>query len=140
MNNLPQDQQYKSIDTQTGVVDADPHRLVAMLFNGALEKLAVAKGCLQRNDIAAKGEALTQAIGIVGGLLDSVDPDAGDGELAKNLTELYYYVTQRLTDANVHHDLQALEEAIGVLKQLESAWLAIAMANTSVLEPKPASV
>ena len=130
MSKSAQDQQYKLIDTETGVVDADPHHLIDMLFKGALEKLAVAKGCMQRNEIAAKGEALTQAIGIVGGLLDSVDPEAGDGVLAKNLTELYYFVTERVTDANVNDDIQALQEAIDVLKQLESAWLEIAPSNS----------
>ena len=130
MSKQAHDQQYKLIDTETGVVDADPHHLIAMLFKGALEKLAVARGCLQRDDIAAKGEALTQAISIVGGLLDSVNPDAGDGVLAENLTELYYFVTQRVTDANVNDDIQALEEAIDVLKQLESAWLEIAPSSS----------
>ena len=130
MSKSAQDQQYKLIDTETGVVDADPHHLIDMLFKGALGKLAVAKGCMQRNEIAAKGEALTQAISIVGGLLDSVDPEAGDGVLAKNLTELYYFVTKRVTDANVNDDIQALQEAIDVLKQLESAWLEIAASNS----------
>ena len=77
MSKSAKDQQYKLIDTETGVVDADPHHLIVMLFKGALGKLAVAKGCMQRNEIAAKGEALIQAISIVGGLLDSVDPEAG---------------------------------------------------------------
>ena len=130
MSKSAQDQQYKLIDTETGVVDADPHHLIDMLFKGALEKLAVAKGCMQRNEVAAKGEALTQAISIVGGLLDSVDPEAGDGVLAKNLTELYYFVTQRVTDANVNDDIQALQEAIDVLKQLDSAWLEIAPSSS----------
>ena len=130
MSKSAQGQQYKLIDTETGVVDADPHHLIVMLFNGALEKLAVAKGCMQRNEIAAKGEALTQAISIVGGLLDSIDPEASDGVLAKNLTELYFFVTQRLTDANVNNDIQALKEAIDVLKQLESAWLEIAPSSS----------
>ena len=143
MSKQAQDQQYKLIDTETGVVDADPHHLIAMLFKGALEKLAVAKGCMQRNEIAAKGEALTQTIGIVGGLLDSVDSEAGDGALAKNLTELYYFVTQRVTDANVNHDIQSLEEAINVLKQLESAWLEIAPSSSEpsvVTKPSPITV
>ena len=130
MNKSVQDQQYKLIDTETGVVDADPHHLIVMLFKGALEKLAVAKGCMQRNEIAAKGEALTQAISIVGGLLDSVDPEAGDGVLVIHLTELYYFVTKRVTDANVNDDIQALQEAIDVLKQLESAWLEIAPSSS----------
>jgi flagellar protein FliS len=143
MSKSAQDQQYKLIDTETGVVDADPHHLIVMLFKGSLEKLAVAKGCMQRNEIAAKGEALTQAISIVGGLLDSVDPEAGDGILAKNLTELYYFVTQRVTDANVNDDIQALQEAIDVLKQLESAWLEIAPSSSEhsvASNPSPITV
>ena len=143
MSKSAQDQQYKLIDTETGVVDADPHHLIDMLFKGALEKLAVAKGCIQRNEIAAKGEALTQAISIVGGLLDSVDTEAGDGVLAKNLTELYYFVTQRVTDANVNDDIQALQEAIDVLKQLESAWMEIAPSSSEhsvASNPSPVTV
>ena len=91
MSKSAQDQQYKLIDTETGVVDADPHHLIGHAFAGALEKLAVAVFRMQRNEIAAKGEALIQAISIVGGLLDSVDPEAGDGVLAKNLTEFHYF-------------------------------------------------
>lgn len=143
MSKSAQDQQYKLIDTETGVFDADPHHLINMLFTGVLEKLAIAKGCMQRNEIAAKGEALTQAISIVGGLLDSVDPEAGDGVLAKNLTELYYFVTQRVTDANVNDDIQALQEAIDVLKQLESAWMEIApssLEHSVASNPSPVTV
>ena len=79
----------------------------------------------------------------MGGLLDSVNPEAGDGVLAKNLTELYYFVTQRVTDANVNDDIQALQEAIDILKQLESAWLGIAPSSSQHLvasNPSPVTV
>ena len=62
MKQLKAGQQYKSINTQTGVVDADPHRLIQMLFAGALEQISVAKGCMQRADLAGKGEAISRAI------------------------------------------------------------------------------
>ena len=143
MSRSAQNQQYKLIDAETGVIDADPHHLIVMLFNGALERLAVAKGCMQRNETASKGEALTQAISIVGGLLESVDPEAGNGEMSKNLTELYYFVMRRVTDANINDDLQALKEATDVLKQLESAWLEIApssLVHSVTSKPSPVTV
>lgn len=120
MKKLPAGQQYKSINTQTGVVDADPHRLIQMLFAGALEQISVAKGCMQRADLAGKGEAISKAIGIVGGLLDSVNVDANP--LGTNLTALYTFVTHRLTDANITNDELGLDESANVLRELQSGW------------------
>ena len=104
MKNLQAGQQYKSINTQTGVVDADPHRLIQMLFAGALEQISIAKGCMQRSDLAGKGEAISKAIGIVGGLLDSVNVDAEQKSLGTNLSALYTFVTGRLSEANSNND------------------------------------
>lgn len=117
-------QQYQSINTQTGVVDADPHRLIQMLFSGALDKISIAKGCIQRDDVAGKGEAIGKAIGIVGGLRDSVRP-VGDDGLADNLSSLYEFVTNRLTFANLQADVNALDESAKILKELQAGWDAI---------------
>ena len=114
-------QQYQSINTQTGVVDADPHRLIQMLFSGALDKISIAKGCIQREDIAGKGEAISKAIGIVGGLRDSVRP-VGDDGLADNLSSLYEFVTNRLAYANIKADFAALDESAKILKELQAGW------------------
>ncbi|MBT5292127.1 MAG: flagellar export chaperone FliS [Cellvibrionales bacterium] len=127
MKKLPAGQQYKSINTQTGIVDADPHRLIQMLFAGALEQILVAKGCMQRADVAGKGEAISKAIGIVGGLLDSVNEDAEQKssdatQLGTNLTALYTFVTRRLSDANIANDELALDESANVLRELQSGW------------------
>ena len=115
-------QQYQAINAQTGVVDADPHRLVQMLFTGALDQISVAKGCMQRADLAGKGAAIIKAVEIVGGLRDSVNPDAGDPALTENLAALYEFVSRRLTDANFNNDESALDEAANVLRQLQAGW------------------
>lgn len=115
-------QQYQKINAQTGVVDADPHRLIQMLYTGALEQMAVAKGCIQRDDLAGKGVAISKAIGIVGGLSDSVKPNSGSEVLTNNLTDLYEFVTQRLTYANIKNDSASLDEAISVIKELQAGW------------------
>mgnify|MGYP001626958984 FL=1 len=122
MKNLQAGQQYKSIDTQTGIVDADPHRLIQMLFAGALEQISVAKGCMQRSDLAGKDEAISKAIGIVGGLLDSVNVDAEQESLGTNLSALYAFVTGRLSEANSHNDALALDESANVLRELQAGW------------------
>ena len=131
MKQLKAGQQYKSINTQTGVVDADPHRLIQMLFAGALEQISVAKGCMQRADLAGKGEAISRAIGIVGGLLDSVNVDVeqeslGDqssaGPLGANLNALYSFVTRRLSEANIANDESGLDESANVLRELQAGW------------------
>jgi len=147
MKKLPAGQQYKSINTQTGVVDADPHRLIQMLFTGALEQISVAKGCMQRADLAGKGEAISRAIGIVGGLLDSVNVDAEQENLVDrsdaiplgaNLTALYSFVTRRLSEANIANDELGLDESANVLRELQSGWNEI---RTEVLaQPSSESV
>jgi len=122
MKKLQAGQQYKSINTQTGVVDADPHRLIQMLFAGALEQISVAKGCMQRADLAGKGEAISKAVGIVGGLLDSVNTDVEQEGLGSNLTALYTFVTRRLTEANIANDVLGLDESANVLRELQAGW------------------
>lgn len=134
MNRNKAQQQYQSINAQTGVVDADAHRLIQMLFSGALEKISVAKGCMQRQDRAGRGEAIGKAISIVGGLRDSINHDVDDGSLSNNLSSLYAYVTDKLTDANVNDNIASLDESANVLRELQAGWNGIrseAVNNTS---------
>ena len=116
--------QYSQVDTYSAVAGADPHRLVLMLMDGVLTKLAVAKGGLERKDMAVKGAAIGQAISIIGGLQGSLDLEAG-GELAANLDALYTYMEQRLTQANIHNDLEALEEVARLMNEIRAGWMAI---------------
>lgn len=122
MNKKQASKQYSSVNAQTGIVDADPHRLIQMLFAGALEQIAVAKGCIQRDDIAGKGTAIGKAIGIVDGLQGSVNHDIESEGLTDNLSALYDFVNRKLSDANVHSDASALDDAAKVLKELQAGW------------------
>ena len=93
-----------------------------MLFAGALEQISIAKGCMQRGDLAGKGKAISKAIGIVGGLLDSVNADAEQESLGANLSALYTFVTRRLSEANANNDKLALDESANVLRELQAGW------------------
>ncbi|MEQ8690853.1 MAG: flagellar export chaperone FliS, partial [Pseudomonadales bacterium] len=91
--------QYRKLDVQTSVASATPHQLVEMLFDGARDRLNHAIGYVERNDHAARNEAINSVIDIVSGLQASLDHEQG-GELAGNLEALYDYMQRLLFRAN----------------------------------------
>ncbi|WP_435104266.1 flagellar export chaperone FliS [Arhodomonas sp. AD133] len=103
---------------------ADPWQLTEMLFSGALERIAQAKGAMERGDTAAKGERIGKAIGILDGLRGGLDHQAG-GDLAANLDALYDYMQRRLVSANARNDAAALDEVIALLREIKEGWDAI---------------
>lgn len=116
--------QYRNMGLHSNVMEASPHRLIQMLMEGALERLATAKGCIERGDRAQKGSLITGAISIIGGLQASLDMDAG-GEIAANLDALYEYMNGRLLQANVSDDVELLDEVTRLLLEIKSGWDAI---------------
>ena len=119
--------QYRQTQVESAVMEADPHRLVALLLSGACDRIALAEACLARGDQARKGKAIGEACAIVGHLNGSLDHEAG-GEVAGNLAALYDYVVRRLTEANLQNSGEALGEALSLLGEVRSAWDAIAPA------------
>ncbi|WP_375739191.1 flagellar export chaperone FliS [Pseudomonas boanensis] len=117
--------QYQSVDVQAQVFETTPHRLIQMLMEGGLGRLAQARGAMERGQTAQKGELIGKAIAIIGGLRDGLDHQKG-GELAGNLDSLYEYMTGRLMQANLKNDLGLLDEVAGLLREIKSAWDAIA--------------
>jgi len=117
-------EQYRKVGVSTSVTDADPHKLVALLFAGACQRIRLAQACMAQGDHARKGKAIGEACAIVGHLNGSLDHEAG-GEIAGNLSALYDYVMQRLTEANLHNDEAGLVEALALLGEIDSAWNAI---------------
>jgi flagellar protein FliS len=117
---------YRQVGVETGVEAASPHRLVAMLFDGFSESVLRAKAAIAQGEVEQRGRAIGRALRIVDeGLKASLDLKAG-GPLAADLSELYAYVTLRLTQANLHNDPAALDECHAVMQPLRQAWDAIA--------------
>ena len=112
--------QYALIGTQASIQDASPHRLIQMLFRGALDRMAGARGAMENEDVVRKGELIGKAISIVGGLRDAVIEDGG--ALAQNLDALYEYIANRLVVANLQNDMDVLQECMDLLTPIASAW------------------
>jgi flagellar protein FliS len=116
---------YNQVGNQARVAVATPHELVAMLFEAYMEALAQARGAMRSGLRAEKGAALSRAVRIVEeGLRAGLDLNAG-GTLARDLDELYRYLTRRLTMANLRDDEAALDECRRLVLPLQEAWAAI---------------
>ncbi|BFI97085.1 MAG: flagellar export chaperone FliS [Rhodanobacter sp.] len=117
--------QASALYQQTGlagrVEGADPHQLIALLLDGAMERIAQARGHLYRGDVSAKGAAVTKAVAIVGELRVSLDHKAG-GEVAQRLDSLYDYITRRLLFAQLNNDQEALVECMDLLEPVRKGW------------------
>jgi flagellar protein FliS len=123
-NVLPSDL-YQQVGLETRLAGASPHQLVAMLFEGWMTAVAQARGAMRNRDVAAKGQAISRAVRIIDeGLRAGLDLRAG-GALARDLHDLYGYLTLRLTVANLRNDEAALDECLRLMRPLQEAWAAI---------------
>ncbi len=125
MNAMAAMRQYQQVGVKVQVNEADPHRLIQMLMQGGLDRIAQAKGAMEREAYAEKGVLIGKAINIIGGLRDVLDKEAG-GELATNLERLYEYMTMRLFEASRHNDVSKLDEVAKLLGEIKSGWDGIA--------------
>lgn len=114
-------QAYQKDSIKSDLASADPHRIIQLLMQGALEKLALGKGCIDRADWEGKANALTRAIEIINALRDALDRDANP-ELVDNLESLYDYMVLRINEASVNKDSAIIDQVMGLILQIKSAW------------------
>lgn len=123
-------QSYQNVGFETDIRGSDPHRLIVLLFEGALSALDRAEAALAARNIQDKTNALTRAIEIIlDGLGASLNLEEG-GDVAANLKALYDYMASRLTHANFQNDLGAIQEVRGLLSEISEAWKEIAPKHT----------
>ncbi|GAA6130721.1 flagellar export chaperone FliS [Halopseudomonas sabulinigri] len=121
MNAYAAMKQYQTVNVNAQVSEADPHRLIQMLMEGGLQRIAQAKGAMQHGNLALKGEQIGKAVAIIGGLRESLDHQQG-GEVAGNLERLYAFMQQRLSEANLRNDVALLDEVIDLLREVKAGW------------------
>ncbi len=116
--------QYQSVGVQGSVLDASPHQLILMLLVGVLDRVASARGAIERDEISRKGELLSSAIAIIDNLRATLDHERG-GEISSNLAALYDYIEQTLVQANITSDVEKLTEVSALIGEIKSGWEAI---------------
>lgn len=113
--------QYQQVNTAAAVEGASPHRLIQMLMQGCLQRIAEAKGAILRNDIAAKGTAIGRAMNILSGLQASLNKDVA-AELPHQLDSLYDYMQRRLLEANMKSSVELLDEVAELMRTVKEGW------------------
>jgi flagellar protein FliS len=117
---------YASVGLQSGAMSASPHKLISMLFEGAMVAILKARQHMAAGNVIEKGVAINHAVSIIdSGLRDCLNIQDG-GEIAQNLSALYSYMTQRLSVAHLENDPQKLQEVYKLLADLKTTWDAIA--------------
>jgi flagellar protein FliS len=115
---------YQSVSVHGGVANADPHAMVQMLMDAAAERMAIARGCLERGERGRQASLLHSCVLIVGELRGSLNITEG-GTLAQNLSDLYDYMIRQLVLANARSDAGLILEVSRLLDEIRSAWIAI---------------
>ena len=113
--------EYGQVSLQTEVMEADPHKLIQLLLEGALTRLSMAKNFIEQENYEAKNEKIGRAIDIVCALQESLDHEKG-GDVSGNLERLYDYMSRRLFDANRLNDVDIINEVMGLLLEVKTGW------------------
>lgn len=127
MNPMRALRQYQKVNSHAQISEASPHRLVQLLMEGALDRMAQAKGAMARGDIAQKGLMLGKAVDILVGLRDGLNPEKTPDPIAlQQLDNLYAFMTMRLLEANRQNDAAMIDEVAGLMITLKEGWDGIA--------------
>ncbi len=112
---------YKKVDIESTILGSSPHQLVVMMFDGALQSVAIAKGAIERKDLELKSQSISKFVNILTALRTSLDFDA-EPEISKRFDDLYAYCIDRMNDVSMTLDVEGIAEVIDLLKPLRNAW------------------
>jgi flagellar protein FliS len=116
---------YRNVGAYGNLADASPYQVIQLMLDALLSRIAEATGHIERGEVAAKGEKIGKALGIIEGLLLGLDKERG-GDIALNLERLYDYVSRTLLKANLENRVDLLKEASSLLREIKLGWDGIA--------------
>lgn len=114
-------QQYANNFIETAVSEATPHKLVEMLYEGAIKHLNLTKVFLEQKNYEKKSYHSNKALAIIGALRTGVDVEKGK-DVGGNLFDLYDYCYRKTFEASAKNQVEIMTEVIDLLKSLHEAW------------------
>ena len=129
--------EYRQLGIRHEIEGASPHRLIQLMMERVLAKIAVAKAHMERDSISEKGRQISDAINIISGLQASLNHKP-DPRLSSNFDALYDYMSRRLVESNLKNDIDGLNEVADLMREIKSAWDVIGeQLNQSEKSPSP---
>jgi flagellar protein FliS len=107
------------------LAEATPHQVVQVMLDAFLSRVAEASGHLERGEVAAKGEKIGKALGIIEALTLGLDKTQG-GDIAMNLERLYDYASRTLLKAHLENRTDLLKEVMSLVREIKVGWDGIA--------------
>ncbi len=120
-------QQYRNVGAYGTLAEATPYQVVQLMLDAVLARVGEAAGHLERGEVAAKGEKIGKALGIIEALTLGLDK-VGGGEIALNLERLYEYMSRTLLRAQLENRVDLLKEVSSLLHEIKIGWDGIAPA------------
>ncbi|MDX7782935.1 flagellar export chaperone FliS [Aeromonas caviae] len=111
---------YTTHNLQAEMAVADPYRVIQLMMQGCIERLAQAKGAIERKDFEGKSIAISKCMALINGLQDALD--LSYGKVPEDLFALYDYMKQRLLDAGLNMAVAPLEEVGQLMLTIKSGW------------------
>lgn len=112
---------YKSVALDSQKTIASPYQVVKMLLTGVLERLVKARIAIENKNHEQRSELISSTLLILAELRMSLDHEAG-GEIADNLDKLYEFIMGELVEANSKNDIEKVEAASRILREIKDAW------------------
>jgi flagellar protein FliS len=116
---------YRNVGAYGNLADASPYQVIQLMLDALLSRIAEATGHIERGEVAAKGEKIGKALGIIEGLLLGLDKERG-GDIALNLERLYDYASRTLLKAILENRVDLLKEVSSLLREIKLGWDGIA--------------
>jgi flagellar protein FliS len=126
-------QQYRQLKVQS----ASPGQLMLMLYDGAIRFCLRAIKQMEIKDVAGKGMSISKAQAIVQELAATLNFQVAP-ELCASLEQLYIYMTEKLTEANMDSDAEKIKEVVRLLTTVKEGWEQVVKQEAKSGQPRPA--
>jgi flagellar protein FliS len=111
---------HNSSYLESKVLTASPERLHLMLIEGSIRFGRQAEGALKRGEAVAAAGPLLRLVNIVGEMLAGLRENKS--ELNRRLTDVYWFLFRRVSEAKINSDSEALAEALRILEIERETW------------------
>lgn len=106
----------------TSIQSASREKLLLMLYEGAIKFTKRAIIACENKNIAERGVNIGRVYDIIIELQNTLNYEVGK-EIAQNLDQLYMFITERLTTANIKGETPPLKDVLKILEILHDGWV-----------------